>query len=89
LTPAEGATVSRSFVVTGRSKTFEGGLVWRLRLGSTVVRNGSTTGGSTSTAPFQFTVNAPAAGTYLVRVFQESAKDGAAENETTRTVVVR
>jgi hypothetical protein len=87
--PAEGATVNRTFTVTGTSRTAEGTLIWALARGEEVVVNDVAQGGSDGAAPFRFTVTAPAAGTYTLRVFEESAKDGEAKNEVTRTVTVR
>jgi hypothetical protein len=88
LSPAEGSGVSRTFVVTGKSVSFEGTIVWQLRKAGTAVATGTAQGGAESSAPYEFTVKAPAAGTYTVRVFEESAKDGSAVNEVTRKVVV-
>jgi hypothetical protein len=88
LSPAEGSGVSRTFVVKGKSVSFEGTVVWQLRKGDTVVAHGTAQGGAESSAPYEFTVKAPAAGTYTVRVFEESAKDGTAVNEVTRKVVI-
>jgi hypothetical protein len=87
--PAAGATVQRKFSVTGTSRTAEGTVLWQLLRGDTEVANGFAQGGSSSAAAFRFTVEAPAAGTYTVRVFEESAKDGAAANAVERTVTVR
>ena len=86
--PAEGSGVARSFVVKGTSVSFEGALVWQLRKAGAVVAHGTAQGGADSPAPYEFAVKAPAAGTYTIRVFAESAKDGSAVNEVTRTVVV-
>jgi hypothetical protein len=87
--PAEGSTVNRTFTVTGKSRTAEGTIVWALVRGDEVVANDAAQGGSDGAAPFRFTVTAPAAGTYTLRVFEESAKDGQAKNEVTRTLTVR
>jgi hypothetical protein len=89
LSPAEGSGVGRTFLVKGRSMSFEGALVWELVKGDdTAVARGTAQGGSDGPAPYQFTVKAPAAGSYTIRVFEESAKDGAAMNEVRRAVVV-
>lgn len=87
--PADGATVKRSFTVTGTSRTPEGTVIWALERNGEVVANDVADGGSEKTAPFRFTVTAPAAGTYTLRVFQESAKDGKAASEIRRTLTVR
>lgn len=87
--PAAGATVDRTFTVTGTSRTAEGTVIWQLLRGATEVATGVTQGGSESAAAFRFRVEAPAAGTYTVRVFEESAKDGAAANAVERSVTVR
>jgi hypothetical protein len=86
--PAEGSGVSRTFVVKGKSQSGEGAIVWQLLKGAKVVADGIAQGGAEIAAPYEFTVKAPAAGTYTVRVFEESAKDGSAINEVRRTVVV-
>ena len=88
LSPAEGSGVARSFVVKGRSVSFEGTITWQLLKAGDVVSDGHAQGGSGSSAPYEFTAKAPAAGTYTVRVFEESAKDGSALHEVKRTVVV-
>jgi hypothetical protein len=89
LSPAEGSGVGRTFLVKGRSTSFEGALVWELvKADDTAVARGTAQGGSDGPAPYQFTVKAPAAGSYTIRVFEESAKDGTATNEVRRAVVV-
>jgi ABC-type phosphate transport system substrate-binding protein len=89
LSPAEGSGVARTFVVRGRSVSFEGTIVWQLlKADGTVATEGTAQGGADSPAPYQFTVKTPAAGTYTVRVFEESAKDGKAVHEVRRTVSV-
>jgi hypothetical protein len=86
--PAANATVGRTFTVKGRSRTFEGALVWQLNQAENTVRFGTAKGGSTSVAPFAFTVQAPAAGDYTIVVLEESAKDGAPLNQTQLRVTV-
>jgi hypothetical protein len=87
--PANGTTVARTFTVTGRSQTTEGTVLWQLFRGADAVMSDIAQGGSDSAAPFKFSVTAPAAGTYTIRVFEESAMDGAAKNAVERTVTVR
>lgn len=87
--PANGTTVARTFTVTGRSQTAEGTVLWQLFRGADAVMSDIARGGSDSAAPFKFSVTAPAAGTYTIRVFEESAMDGAAKNAVERTVTVR
>jgi hypothetical protein len=87
-TPAAGATVERTFTVTGTSVSYEGTLVWQLLRGDTVVKRGIGQGGAAAKAPFRFTVTAPAPGTYTLRVSDAPAKDGAAVTTAERTVSV-
>jgi hypothetical protein len=63
-------------------------VVWQLKQAENTVRFGTTKGGSTSVAPFAFTVTAPAAGEYTIVVLEESAKDGSPLNQTALKVTV-
>ena len=87
--PVAGATVSRTFTVTGTARTVEGTVLWKLVTGNgDTAATGMTDGGAEAPAPFKFTVTAPAAGEYTLRVFEESAKDGGAINAVERTLTV-
>lgn len=88
--PVEGATVDRSFTVTGLGSAFEGTLLWTLTGGEgTQPTSGYATAGLTSPKPFRFTVEAPAAGSYTLTVYRESASDGAKTDAVSRTITVR
>jgi Flp pilus assembly protein TadG len=87
--PAQGATVGRSFTVRGSGSAFEGTLLWTLTGGGVSPISGSTTAGVTEAQPFQFTVNAPAEGSYTLTVYRESAADGARADAVSRTLTVR
>ena len=93
IVPAEGATVDRSFTVTGRGSAFEGTLLWTLDGGDvdsgTPSVSGYTAAGVTTPKPFQFTIDAPAAGSYTLTVYRESASDGAKTDAVTRKITVR
>jgi hypothetical protein len=86
--PAQGATVARTFTVSGTSQTTEGTVLWQLLRGEEAVAGDVADGGSDAPAAFSFEVTAPAAGKYTLRVFSESAKDGAAINVVERTLTV-
>lgn len=88
--PAEGATVARTFTVTGEAAAVEGTLIWELRDGSRVVTQGITQAGSLTPQPFRFTVTAPRAGRFTIVVYQEATKDGGTPRYAIyRTVTVR
>jgi hypothetical protein len=87
--PTEGATVPRTFTVKGTARTVEGTVLWQLvAADGDAAESGLAEGGADSAQPFQFTVTAPAAGTYTLRVFEESAKDGSAANTVERTLTI-
>jgi hypothetical protein len=74
--PAEGATVTSPFTVTGQAATFEANVQWELKQGDTVVRRGFTTAEECCTlAPYSFSVDAPA-GTYTLVVHDEDPSGG-------------
>jgi len=89
-TPAEGATVDRSFLVRGSGVAFEGTLLWNLaHSGGGEAVSGYATAGTTEKQPFQFTVEAPGSGEYTLTVYRESAADGARTDAVARTITVR
>ena len=74
--PLSGASVKRSFEVSGCSRTFEGTVTWRLvsARGQTVA-SGHTTGGSVDgPAPFHFTVKAGGAAPGLYSLIVDEPK---------------
>ncbi len=75
--PAEGAKVSSGFEVTGVGAFFEANVVWELRQGETVVKDGFTTAEECCRmAPYSFTVDAPP-GDYTLVVTDSDASGGA------------
>lgn len=75
--PAEGATVSSGFEVSGIGAFFEANVVWELRQGNKVVKDGFTTAEECCRmAPYSFTVDAPP-GDYTLVVTDSDASGGA------------
>ncbi|WP_035857757.1 Gmad2 immunoglobulin-like domain-containing protein [Cryptosporangium arvum] len=88
--PTQDAAVGRSFVVRGSGVAFEGTLLWKLSDGAGVEAvSGFASAGATEKQPFQFTVEAPQAGTYTLTVYRESADDGSPTDVVTRRLTVR
>lgn len=90
--PVQGAEVSSPVTVSGQASVFEGTLAWQV-LGSdgkTVVQSGSTQAsiGAPERGDFSFTVRLPA-GSYTVRCFEYSAKDGSVINVDDKAITVR
>jgi hypothetical protein len=88
--PAEGDTVSTRFDVTGQAATFEANVVWELKQGDTVVRNGFTTAQECCTlSPYTFTATA-APGDYTLTVHDtdESDGEGVGTSEDTKRITV-
>ncbi len=90
-TPAEGATVPTEFEVTGQAATFEANVVWELKQGDDVVREGFTTASECCTlAPYSFTVSAPP-GKYTLHVHDTDMSDGegVGTSEDTKNITVQ
>lgn len=89
LSPTEGAVVSSPVSIDGYGTAFEGTVNWQVRQGDTVVKEGFTQGGSMGEfGEFHDTVDLPP-GTYELRAFEYSAKDGTPINIDTKTFTVR
>lgn len=76
LAPATGATVGADLTISGIESVFEGTVSWEVRSGSTLVKRGFVTGVG---APGRGTWSAHvrlAPGSYVVRAWEASAKDG-------------
>jgi hypothetical protein len=87
--PADGATVSSPFAVSGKAATFEGNVQWELKQGTTVVRRGFTTTRVCCTmSPYSFTVKAPP-GTYTLVVHDEDVGEGPPPARDTAQVTVQ
>jgi hypothetical protein len=88
--PAENAQVSGTFTVTGRAATFEANVVWELKQGSTVVKDGFTTATECCTlSPYSFEVTAPAGIYTLVVHDSDESGEGRPVNQDTRTITVQ
>jgi hypothetical protein len=89
-TPGEGATVPTRFEVTGQAATFEANVVWELKRGDEVVRNGFTTARECCTlSPYSFNVTAtPGDYTLVVHDTDESDGEGIGTSEDTKRIKV-
>ena len=91
-TPADGATVDRTFTVSGRAAAFEANVQWELMKGDTAVEKGFTTAAECCTlSPFSFEVTAPGPGEYTLVVHDEDASNGEGSGpvKDTKRVTVR
>ncbi len=87
--PADGATVSSPFTVSGKAAAYEGNVQWELKQGDTVVRHGFTTAEECCTlSPYSFQVSAPT-GTYTLVVHDEDVGEGPPPATDTAQVWVR
>jgi len=89
-TPAEGAVVPTRFEVTGQASTFEANVVWELKRGDEVVRNGFTTARECCTlSPYSFSVTAtPGDYTLVVHDTDESDGEGIGTSADTKRITV-
>jgi spore germination protein GerM len=89
-TPTEGAVVPSRFEVTGQAATFEANVVWELKRGDEVVRNGFTTARECCTqSPYSFSVTAPPGDyTLVVRDTDESDGEGIGTSADTKRITV-
>lgn len=89
--PSEGATVSSPFRVSGLANAFEANVVWELRQGDTVVKEGFTTAEECCRmAPYEFTVQAPPGDyTLVVHDTDVSGGEGFAPWQDTKSITVR
>ena len=89
ITPSQGATVPRTFDVTGVANANEGNVVWQLVQDGRAVRQGATTATEgMAFAEYAFMVTDVPAGDYTLRVFQTSAVDGSQEFVETKEIIV-
>ena len=91
-TPADGATVDRTFTVSGRAAAFEANVQWALMQGDTVAEKGFTTAAECCTlSPFSFEVTAPGPGAYTLVVHDEdvSGGEGSGPVKDTKRITVR
>jgi hypothetical protein len=89
--PANGATVSPTFTVSGRAATFEANVVWEVTQGGTVVKHGFTTAQECCTlSPFSFTVEGLSPGDYtLVAHDSDESGQGRPVNQDTKEFTVQ
>jgi spore germination protein GerM len=89
-TPAEGAVVPTRFEVTGQAATFEANVVWELKRGEEVVRQGFTTARECCTqSPYSFEVTAvPGDYTLVVHDTDESDGEGIGTSADTKHITV-
>ena len=88
--PTQGEKVSSGFEVTGDAATFEANVVWDLKQGDTVVKQGHTTAEECCRlAPYTFKVSAPP-GDYTLSVHDvdESDGEGIGTSEDTKDIVI-
>lgn len=88
--PANGATVSSPFTVSGRAAAFEANVVWELTENGKVVDQGFATAAECCTlAPYSFEVTAPP-GSYTLTVHDEDMSgEGRPVNEDTKEITVQ
>jgi hypothetical protein len=90
--PAEGAKVDSGFEVSGIGAFFEANVVWELRQGTKVVKDGFTTAEECCRmAPYSFTVDAPP-GDYTLVVTDSDAsggQEGFAPFQDTKNITIR
>lgn len=86
--PAEEGAVGRQFTVSGSSATFQGVVNWELRFAGHPIDSGTAHGGEYGPGYFQFGVNAPAAGSYEIAVFEERGAQGGYTQLTLRRVTI-
>lgn len=91
LTPVTGASVPRTFTLSGEATVFEATVSWEVRQGAAVIRRGfvTATNGAPARGTWQTTVTVPSTGTYQLVAFESSAKDGTPLFPDTKTVTVR
>ncbi len=89
LTPTQGATVTSTVDFTGYGTAFEATISWELRQGGKVVDEGTVQGGSNGEfGEFSGTIENVPSGTYELRAFESSAKDGSPLHVDTKTFTV-
>ena len=88
--PSNGATVSQTFTVSGRAAAFEANVVWELKQGDKVVKQGFATAQECCTlAPYSFQVTAPPGEYTLVVHDEDMSGEGRPVNEDTKEITVQ
>lgn len=88
--PTPGATVAAPVTVTGLACVFEAQFTWQLLQGTVVVDSGSAkaSAGCPTQSPYSIALGSRPAGTYTLRLYDLSAKDGSVAYETRVTFTV-
>jgi hypothetical protein len=83
-----GGTLSGAFTFGGLATVFEAALLWEVSQDGRVVKKGYTTAAEAgpARAPWQVTITGLPSGTYLLRAYATSAKDGSLFAEDTKTI---
>lgn len=89
-TPAPGTKVTAPVTLAGQACTFEAALAWELLQGTTKIGGGyaMATSGCPTRGTYLVDLGSPAPGTYTVRVWETSAKDGSVAYATQSTFTV-
>lgn len=89
LTPTQGANVDRQVRISGTESVFEGTVSWEVTRGGALVKRGFATGvGAPGRGPWSGSVTL-APGSYLLRAYESSAKDGSVTFLDTKAFTVR
>jgi hypothetical protein len=88
--PTQGEVVPTAFAVQGQAATFEANVVWELKQGDRVVRNGFATAAECCTlSPYSFSVTAPPGDyTLVVHDTDESDGEGVGTSQDTKAITV-
>ena len=89
--PTPGATVTVPVTVTGQACVFEAQFSWELLQGSTVVKSGNTTASIACPdyGTYTITLGSLPSGSYTIRLYETSMKDGSVMYETRVTFTVQ
>lgn len=95
--PSDGATVPSTFTFGGEATTFEMNVSWQILINGEVIKQGAVTADPGSMAPsdgptpgtWRQTVTLGTPGTYELRAFETSAKDGSPTYVDTKTIIVK
>lgn len=87
----EGARLTRPLTFGGLAQTFEANVEWEVRQGAVVIARGATTAGEAAPArtPWKVTLPKIPSGSYTIRAFTSSAKDGSLVAEDTKQITLR
>lgn len=90
LNPVQGQRVSGNVVIEGVATTFEANVSWRLFQNGKVIKSGATTAGEAAPAraPWSLSLDALAAGDYVISATEYSAMDGSLVTEDTKAFTV-